>query len=71
MIDYMMYKIYGRKENKAFCYEVDNVEENHNGGYSFRDIKDNTFHNCGKDEIVENPTFTGKVFHGLKEIIFA
>ena len=31
----MMYKIYGRKENKAFCYQVDNVEENHNGGYSF------------------------------------
>ena len=24
-----------------------------------------------KDEIIENPTFTGKVFHGLKEIIFA
>ena len=67
----MMYKIYGRKGNKAFCYEVDSVEENHNGGYSFRDVKNNTFHNCGKDEIIENPTFTGKVFHGLKEIILA
>lgn len=66
----MMYKIYGRKNNKGFCYLVDDVRENQNGGYSFRDTKDNSYHNCGKNEIIENPTFTGREFHGLKEIIF-
>lgn len=65
----MMYKIFGKKENKAFCYPVDSVEENHNGGYSFRDTKDNTYHNCSKNEIVENPIFTGREFNGLKEIV--
>lgn len=65
----MFYKIYGKKNDRAFCYPVDSVEENHNGGFSFRDVKDNSFHNCAKDEIVKNPMFTGKVFHGFREII--
>ena len=37
-----MYKIFARKDNKAFCYAVDNVEETTNG-YYFRDIKNNAF----------------------------
>lgn len=65
----MMYKILGKKGNKAFCYPVDNVKESANNGYSFRDLKDNTFHCCSKNEIVKNPVFTGKECFGLKEII--
>ena len=48
----MMYKIFARKDNKAFCYAVDNVEETTNG-YYFRDIKNNAFYGCSKDQIVE------------------
>ena len=66
----MMYKIFARKDNKAFCYAVDNVEETKNG-YYFRDIKNNAFYGCSKDQIVENPTFTGREFHGYKEIVLA
>lgn len=67
----MFYKILGKKENKAFCYPVDNVQESINNGYSFRDLKDNTFHFCAKDEIVENPIFTGKKCLGYQEIVLA
>ncbi len=66
----MMYKIFARKDNKAFCYPVDNVEKTTNG-YYFRDLKDNAFHSCSKDEIVENPTFTGRECFGYKEIVLA
>ena len=65
----MMYKIFARKDNKAFCYAVDNVEETTNG-YYFRDIKIMRLwllkrSDCG------NPTFTGREFHGYKEIVLA
>ena len=68
-----MYKIFARKENKAFCYSVDSVEPSIivDDAYSYRDLKDNTFHTCSKDAIVENPTFTGREFHGYKEIVLA
>ncbi len=39
----MMYKIFARKGNKAFCYTVDNVEGTKNG-YYLRDIKNNAFY---------------------------
>lgn len=64
----MMYKIFGKKEGKAFCYPVDKVVKNKDGSYNFRDIKDKTYHNCSANELVENPKLTGKEFHGFKEI---
>ena len=65
----MKCKIYGKKNNKGFCYPVDEVVENNNGGYSFRDKKDNSYHNCNKDEIIEDPVFTGIKFQGLKQFV--
>lgn len=65
----MIYIIHGKKENKAFCSPADNVEFLKNGKIYCRDIKCNRYDFYSKDEIVQNPTFTGRECLGYKEIL--
>lgn len=65
----MIYIIRGKKGDKAFCSPADNVKFLKSGKIYCRDIRSNRYEVYSRDEIVQNPTFTGRECLGYKEIL--
>lgn len=60
-----MYKIVGRKENKAFCEKIDILDIDGTRVY----YEDRTgVHTCSVGDLVESPKFTGKKLGSLLQI---